>query len=199
MDNYGKENFKAQRTNRKRKDCQKASFNRRRRENQKIVQKAKTAPLNSRDLNLLTNREPNFLGILASDELDKLRIIRPSVSFIVNLDISTEPGSHWIAIYIHKKRLEIFDSLGFNMDLWETYPKHLLKFLSKYARSHNFYVSPVLQPPNSYTCGLFCAFYIIYRKNHSFINCIKKFSKNILSNNRKLFTYMDKLVKYFCL
>ena len=194
MDHYRKEINKDQSSNRKRKSKQKASFRRRRREMQKVVEKAKKAPLSSSDLMILTHREPNFLGIFASNELKTLRIIRPSVSFIVNLDISSEPGSHWIAIRIGRTRVEVFDSLGFDLKLWDKYPQHLIKFLSRYARSHSFFISPILQSPNSFTCGLFCAFYIIYRRTHSFTNCIKKFTRNISSNNLKLFTYMDTLI-----
>ncbi len=194
MDHYRKEIYKDKSSNRKRKSKQKASFRCRRREMQKVVEKAKKAPLSSYDLHMLTNREPNFLGIFASNELETLRIIRPCVSFIVNLDISSEPGSHWIAIRIGRTRVEVFDSLGFTFKLWDKYPQHLITFLSRYARSHSFFISPILQPPNSFTCGLFCAFYIIYRQNHSFNNCIKKFTRDISSNNFKLFTYMDTLV-----
>ncbi len=195
MDNYREKVYKETKSSRIGKNQQKASFSYRRRKMQKIVKKAKTAPLNSLDLETLLNNQPNFLGIFAADELETLRIINFPVSLIVNLDIRDQPGSHWIALRMGRRRVEVFDSLGFNFRLWEKYPTHLLEFLSRYTKSYRFYVSPVLQPPNSYTCGLFCAYYIIQRSFSNFTDCVKRFTKNLNSNNQKLFIYMDKLLK----
>ncbi len=161
----------------------------------KIIQKAKNSPLSSDDLNCLVNNQTNFLGIFASDQLETLRIVRPFVFFIVNLDISTQIGSHWIAIRIGRRSVEIFDSLGFSFDLWQVYPKYLLRFLSRYTKSHNFLISPVLQPPNTYTCGLYTVFFIIYRQRTTFRNCISKFSRNLFVNNLILFSFMNRLIK----
>ena len=194
MGHFRKKIFQTQGSSRSRESRQKTSFRHRRREMQKIVKKAKSAPLSTSDLRKLTQREPNFLGIFSSDQLKSLRVLKPSVSFIVNLDVAGRKGSHWVAIRIGRKQVEVFDALGFNLRLWETYSTQLLKFLSRYIHSHRFYVTPILQPPNTFTCGLFSAFYIIKRRFLTFTKCVKLFSRDIISNNVKLFSYMDKII-----
>ena len=198
MGHFGKERIKNQETNWSRKNTKTTPFNCRRQKVQKILQKAKKAPLNSTDLCILLGKQAHFLGVFASDQLETLKIVKNGLFFIVNLDTLSQPGSHWLAIRIGRKSIEVFDSLGFNFNLWEKYPTHLLNFLSRYSRSHNFFVWPVLQPPNTYTCGLFCAFYIISRQKISFTKCVGKFSRDLHHNNQKLYRYLDKLcLKYF--
>ena len=192
MDQYREKNGEIKGANRFGKSFKKAAFGSRRKKMQKIIKKAENSPLSTSDLAFLTNRQPNFLGIFASDELESLRVLRGPVYFIVNLDISTQPGSHWLAFRISKTTLEIFDSLGFNSFLWVKYPTQLLKFLSRYVKSHRFRISPVLQPPDSHTCGLFCVFYIYYRQKLTFTNCVKKFSRNLNLNNLLLRSLFDK-------
>ena len=194
MGSIRKEKFKNQKAIWGRKSAKTAAFSCRRKKVQKIIQKAQTSPLNSVELTILLKRQPDFLGVFASDQLEKLKILKTGIFFIVNLDTLAQPGSHWLAIRIGRKSIEIFDSLGFKLKLWQTYPRHLLNFLSRYSRSHNFYISPVLQPPNTYTCGLFCVFYVIYRHKISFSNCVKMFTRDLNHNNQKLYFYLDKLV-----
>ena len=193
MGYYRKEKFENKETNRSRKNFKKASLSCRRSKMQEVLEKAKTCPLSSTDLYQLVKGLPNFVGVFASDELETLRIVRNNLFFIINLDTLEQVGSHWLAVRISRKSVEIFDSLGFSLKLWQTYPKHLLNFLGRYSKSHNFLISPVLQPPNTYTCGLYCIFYIIYRQKISFSNCIRKFSRDILENNCKLYSYLDKV------
>ena len=192
MDN-AKQKDKKEETNRSRKNFKKATFSGRRRKMQKIVQKSKSAPLSSSDLLHLVRGQQNFLGIFASDELSNLRIVKDTVFFIANLDTAYQAGSHWLAIRIGRRNVEIFDSLGFDFQLWQTYPKHLLDFLSRYSKSHNFLISPALQPPNTFTCGLYCVYFIYFRQRTTFSNCVRTFSRNFELNNEKLFHYLDKL------
>ena len=83
-------------------------------------------------------------GQFSSDKLETVFAINNPVFLIVNLDISTQPGTHWIALRIGKRSIEIFDSLGFDFSQWLTYPTHLFKFLNRYSHSHTFYISPIL-------------------------------------------------------
>ena len=49
----------------------------------------------------------NFLGIYAWDTIPKMK---NNQSCIVNLDKSTESGSHWISLYKYKNKIYMFDS-----------------------------------------------------------------------------------------
>ncbi|EGG14909.1 hypothetical protein DFA_10782 [Cavenderia fasciculata] len=55
-------------------------------------------------------------GVFSADEVDLARpTLDGKLSFIMNLDKSTEPGSHWVACYIDtigSKSLEYYDSFG---------------------------------------------------------------------------------------
>ncbi|GAM28741.1 hypothetical protein SAMD00019534_119170 [Acytostelium subglobosum LB1] len=55
-----------------------------------------------------------FEGVIASDQLDELKP-KQHMSFIMNLDKSSQPGSHWVACYIDAKgdkSIEYYDSFG---------------------------------------------------------------------------------------
>jgi hypothetical protein len=176
----------------RRKSIKKTSFANKHREIIKAFEKVQKEPLDKNDLLKLIKNIPNFLGVYSSDELSYLSILKYPVSFIVNLDTSQLNGSHWLAIYINKRSVEVFDSLGLNPGLWGSYPLPIFKFLKCYSFSHNFYISPVLQPPNTLTCGLYCVYFITYRQKFSFRYCISQFSSNLTLNNHKLFVLLLK-------
>jgi hypothetical protein len=94
---------------------------------------------------------------------------------VVNVAHEQILTGHWIAIRLSKSSVEIFDSLGYKIENWGYYPSHLLKFLSNYAFSHKFKVSPVLQPKNSLFCGLYCVYFILFRAFLSFQACVNPF------------------------
>jgi hypothetical protein len=48
----------------------------------------------------------HFAGVILLTELSNLKIFDASVGFISNWD------DHWFAIFVTKKHIEIFDSLG---------------------------------------------------------------------------------------
>ena len=56
---------------------------------------------------------PPFTGVFASDQLPK-RHSRIHETVIVNTDIHTEPGTHWLAVYVDRRSLTgyFFDSCG---------------------------------------------------------------------------------------
>lgn len=172
--------------NRGRSGNQKATSSGLYRETEKAVKKAQKEPLNNFDLLACLHRVSNFIGIFPCDQLEKLRIVSYPVFVITNIDTSNEPGSHWLCLRIDKFRVEIFDSLGFNPSLWNSYPKPLFDFLASYAHSHRLYISPVLQAPNTFDCGLFCIYFLFYRRFLSFRNCCSKFSTDYSVNSSKL-------------
>ena len=190
MDRYRSKKSKEKSTNRIRQNFKKETFHPRRQQLKKILKKAKKEPLASTDLILLLRKRNNFIGCFPSDRLKTIYILAQPVFFIVNIDVSCEPGSHWIAVRIGNSTVEIFDSLGFNTRLWNSYPSDLFLFLNRYRISHKFFVTPILQPPNTFYCGLYCVYFIIYRQNISFKNCVDKFSRALLNNNSKLASFL---------
>ena len=54
---------------------------------------------------------PHFGGVIAADEIDTLPKKIP-IGFVMNLDNSDKPGSHWVAVYINSDSVEYFDPLA---------------------------------------------------------------------------------------
>ena len=70
---------------------------------------------------------PNFVGVFPSDQLPEPTKQKP-FGMVVNLDPSTKPGSHWVAIYVSEFNVsEYFDSYGFPPQI-----PSIKKFLSRF-------------------------------------------------------------------
>ena len=130
---------------------------------------------------------PTFLGVFASDELKHLRIIEYPVSLIANLDNSESDGSHWVAIRISNSKIELFDSLGFYPDGWSRFPSEIINFLKTHTALRKLSISPLFQSPNTHLCGLYCIYFILFRRIASFSVVCSKFSRiNLNLNTIKL-------------
>ena len=163
-----------------------------------IYQKAKEVKnkqkgLTNYDLVSFLNCTPHFLGCFSDDEISKL-VIKPPCFVIINLDISTRPGSHWLALGIFPNSIEVFDSLGFEIFSWPTLPHGLLKFLHKLSFRKRIKIIPRLQSKRSTLCGLFCVFYILLRSKFSLSTILGYFSSSLASNDSKLI----KFFRYKC-
>lgn len=154
--------------------------------------KKKTGITNYR-INYFLRDFPNFLGCYAEDELRSLVIKSLPVSLIVNIDHSGLNGSHWILIRIDRKRLEIFDSLGFNVKRWPRLPYFLLDFLHKFSIRRKVFITKEIQPYNSTLCGFYCIFFLYYRSFHSFFDCTRLFSIKLYKNDFILFNFFNKI------
>lgn len=140
--------------------------------------------LNSCFINCMLYNVPNFIGCFSQDQLQTLVIRSLPVSLIVNLDTSSSSGSHWIALRIAKKTLEIFDPLGFNVSKWPgKIPYFLFQFLHKFSVHRRVLISREIQPDNSTLCGFYCIFFLYYRLTHTFHDCTKPFSRKQLRKN----------------
>ena len=127
---------------------------------------------------------PDFLGCFSQDLLQSLVIKSLPASLIVNLDTSSRPGSHWLAIIIRKRTLEIFDPFGFNFKKWPLVSPHILfNFLHKFALRRRVYISRDIQPQSSSLCGFYCILFLYCRLSHTFTDCTKDFSVTNLNIN----------------
>ncbi|KAI1302115.1 hypothetical protein HDE_02631 [Halotydeus destructor] len=75
-------------------------------------------------------------------------------TIIVNLDKSTDPGSHWVSLTIKPNKIEYFDPLGLpplHLEIYELLEGKTLKFLDTPLQSYKL---------NSDACGYFCALYV---------------------------------------
>jgi hypothetical protein len=124
----------------------------------------------------------SFCGVVPYDKLPMKRIRRPC-SFIINTQKSTEPGEHWIAIYLPRRgEIEYFDSYGFKPTIDKIYK---LIHLNGKIYIHN---NKTIQGVDSKNCGLFTLFYIYFRaRGYS----MKQYLKFFITNK----THNDMLIK----
>ena len=103
---------------------------------------------------------PQFAGIYAKDELHKNQLRLP-MGLIANTDKASDPGTHWIAIFIDKDGIgEYFDSYGLPPLLNE-----FTDFLHNFCINGYFYNRNILQCITCITCGQYCTAYLTARFN----------------------------------
>ena len=149
--------------------------------------------LNCCTINSLLHNIPNFIGCFSSDEIQNILIDSLPLKLIVNLDNSSKNGSHWLAIRVDKRSVEIFDPLGFKLDKWPTIPFPLIDFIRNITYRRKLLISRELQPRNSYFCGFYCIFYFLSREISSFHAIVKYFSTDLSKNDRILKNLLYKI------
>jgi len=149
-------------------------------------EKVKKIGITACTINCILSNTPNFLGCFAQDELQTLTICSLPVYLVVNFDHSYSTGTHWIALRISKRYLEIFDPLGFNTLRWPNIPHFLLDFLHKFSVHRRILISKEIQPYSSTLCGFYCIFFIVYRSTNTFNNCVNYFSPKLYKNDKIL-------------
>ena len=162
--------------------------------NKKIEEKIevlKEVPLTASEITRLLKNQKNFLGVYGSDELHFLKILQFPCFLVVNLDKISDIGRHWLCLRIGSRSVEIFDSLGGSVKMWKFYPPYLMRFIRNYALTHSILCTPVLQPPNSVKCGLYCIYFVIFRQFCSFSYLVRNFSSNL---HEIIFGLLTKLV-----
>lgn len=128
-------------------------------------------------------------GVFASNELPKHTKFMKPAFFVVNIDTSDKPGSHWIAMFFSKEnKAEYFDSYGLP-------PRPVFtKYLKK--NSNNFtYNKKRIQGDFSTNCGNYCCVYLCFKCNRKTLqNFTKCFSeKNYNFNDEKIIKMFNTL------
>ena len=139
---------------------------------------------------------PNFLGVYAEDETANLTFNSFPSFIIVNLDKRTMSGSHWISVGIFRNKLEIFDSLGFQVFNWPRLPLILFQFLHRLSVSRSIKISKRVQGDSSSLCGFYAIFYVLVRQHSSFFDLQSAFHTNTLLNDKLLLKYFSYIFKF---
>jgi hypothetical protein len=123
-------------------------------------------------------------GVYACDQLADIQ--RSTFAIILNSDISTGPGVHWLAIYKDNTNLEFFDSFGKPIAYYAN-SKFIKTFLQQYGNkvilNHQ-----QLQSPLTNVCGQYCIYYLVNRINNvTLTNIVNNFSfSNLIKNDDKV-------------
>lgn len=113
--------------------------------------------METREINRHFRGEGRFLGTFPRDLLPA----NPGRSrgLIINLDESTESGSHWVAIYFDDNgKADYFDSFGLPPLTLE-----IKKFLSENAPRGWIFNDQCFQSLSSNTCGAYCILFLKLR------------------------------------
>lgn len=108
-------------------------------------------------LNSLPDCSDIFKGVYPRDIFLRQEITYPSV-FVCNTDNSSQPGTHWVAVYFSEKRkCEYFDSYGIPPINDDMHIK-LSAIDSNYKRNCH-----VLQSWDTNVCGIYCIVYALMK------------------------------------
>ena len=104
--------------------------------------------------------------------------------YIINLDDYGSKGFHWIATYITKNKIYIFDSFGGNF-LNDGKFRSFIKYCRKY--NQDIVSSPyIIQHMLSSTCGMYCILLgMMFARKYSFSEFLNMFK----NNNQRLNDY----------
>ena len=98
-----------------------------------------------------------FTSVVPSDRLPDTVLEKPR-GFIVNVDTSDGPGSHWVAIYLTA------DGKGEFMDTYGQKPSYYSENFKTFLEDNSstfIYNKLALQSPWSNVCGQYCLFYAL--------------------------------------
>ena len=153
----------------------------------KIVEKKETKiGVSTNEILQLMSKTRNFIGCYAENQLSGIRLSSFPSYLIVNIDSSNLPGSHWLAVLIDRKSVEIFDSSGFNIFHLSRIPCHLLSFIHRLTQSRKLKISRQLQPHKSNLCGFYAMFFVLFRQHFTFNQIVNLFTDNLYKNDRRL-------------
>jgi hypothetical protein len=110
----------------------------------------------------------SFFSVLACDQLPP-RIDRTKrAAFIINLDLSTDKGSHWVGLFFNGlSQFTYFDSLGL-----PPLQRHILSFIKNNSDRRLIYNTRALQDILSNSCGLYALYFVLLKARGASLNCI---------------------------
>ena len=113
--------------------------------------------------------------------------------FIINLDSTEGPGTHWVAVKITAGFVNYFDSFGLQP------PQELLNLCYTFNKLYR-YESNLLQDLSSILYGYYYLYFLKEFGRNNYFNVVKKFAlnnykKNESSNERSFFSQLS--TKFF--
>lgn len=116
----------------------------------------------------------HFKGVFMRDELNKNNKATDNECLLLNLDSSSNDGTHWTCLFIKDNVCCYFDSNGFPP------PEEVKKYCSN--KSQRYHSTDRIQKPNQVICGHFCI-YVLYKLSNGY---------NFLSTLDELYRYNNK-------
>ena len=134
----------------------------------------RSEPVNGKEINDELSTVPSYIGIFKLEDIDKLRIIKFPISFVVYY------REHWTAFYVLSTKLDIMDSTH---SLMENPTTEFINFLYQ-NRNKTITINPIVQGSQTNTCGLYVLDFIQSRENgDSYSQVLQKFTDNNMIND----------------
>jgi hypothetical protein len=111
--------------------------------------------LSTHDLRAMLRHTPDFVGVFPLNGIPPLIPPRKRIKMIVNLDLDSQPGSHWVAIYRRA------DGNALYLDSFGRKPPPLIEqWLCKNTLSWKVWNKPIQKPHDRTSCGYICASFL---------------------------------------
>ena len=135
---------------------------------------------------------PGYLGAFPFDEIPP-KPDKKLFSLIINTDLHSMPGDHWIVLLFKEPQYYFFDSYGRSFhDV--TFPALFSKTIKNYIGSTRFrYNKILLQQFTSNVCGEYCVYFIEEMMNKAFKSVLGIFSDNLFLNDQLVSDYVNKM------
>ena len=141
--------------------------------------------MDSRQIRAICHADPElnclFMGVYPCDKLPENQ-----TGFIIcNQDKHTEPGSHWVCIFIlPNKHAEFFNSYG-----GDPYPKSIADYLEGYSIVSS---QKQVQSNMSTTCGQHCIYFAFHRvRDIPFEQIVESYSNDLLANDQTVVEFVN--------
>ena len=120
----------------------------------------------------------NFKGVISRDEIPtKVKNI-PGECFIINLDNTEGPGTHWVAVKITAGFVNYLDSFGLQP------PQELVNLCYTFNKLSK-YESNQFQDLSSVLCGYYCLCFLKEFAGNNYFNAVEKFTRNKYKKNER--------------
>lgn len=124
-------------------------------------------------------------GVYPSDHLPRNE--KFPFSLIANIDPATEPGRHWVALYVRTDKVgEFFDSYG------RAPSENFASYLRKYCNNIE-YNTVRMQGSLSSSCGQYCLYYLAQRvRGRSMKKIVDDFCLDFMLNDIYVAKYVER-------
>ena len=127
----------------------------------------------------------NVKGVISRDEIPRLVKNIPNQCFIINLDDTEGPGTHWVAVKITEDFVNYFDSFGMQP------PQELINLCHTFNKLYK-YESNQFQDLSSVLCGYYCLYFSKECERNNYFNVVQKFARNnYKKNERYIINYFE--------
>lgn len=134
-------------------------------------------PLSNMDIERVLSKRKGYVGVFMRDEIPEIELFNNEQNFgIINLDDSSNRGTHWTAFFIDTKKRTVvyFDPYGFNP------PEEFVDFSNNVLQGYKRLFSVIqFQADLTATCGWWCIFFIeqmhLIKSQYDLIKFFEKF------------------------